>query len=82
MGHTKIVVSADVMEGLEAVRLSGQTNMIATSAVIQLARAMGFSKAASWVSDNRNLYVWGVLLGFQVNSAVKKEGDDEECVNK
>ena len=40
MKQTKVRLPVDVMEGLEAVRLSGKTNMLDAPRVIELAFAM------------------------------------------
>ena len=66
MGQTKIVVCEDVMKGLEAVRLSGKTNMLDAPMVAHLALEMGFSETAFWIDENRSLYAQGVFMGFQV----------------
>ena len=71
MDRAKIRVPADVLEGLEAVRLSGKTNMLDSPRVIELALEMGFSDTAFWVYDNRHLYAAGVFQGF-----VSYEGGD------
>lgn len=76
----KVTVCADVMEGLEAVRRSGKTNMLDAPVVVNLAFEMGFPKAAFWVAKHRDLYAQGVFVGFQILN--EKEGDDGECVDK
>ena len=58
-------VAPDVREGLEAVRLSGLTNMLDRPAVAQIAAAMGYDDCARWVQENRDLYAHGVFQGFQ-----------------
>jgi len=60
----KIVVSADVLEGLEAVRLSGKTNMLDAPRVIELAFEMGHEETALWVHENGSLYSHGIFQGF------------------
>jgi hypothetical protein len=57
-------VSADVLEGLDAIRLSGETNMIDTLEVQALALLMGYPKAAWWVEHFPDLYVAGLVHGF------------------
>ena len=61
-----VIVTAEVMEGLEAVRLSGKTNMFDVNRVIELALQMGHVEAAMWVYDNRRLYSRAILVGFAV----------------
>ena len=44
-----VPVPAQVFDGIEAVRLSGLTNMLDRPVVGDLAEAMGFEHAARWV---------------------------------
>jgi len=60
----KIEVPAEVMTGLEAVRLSGKTNMLDAPRVIELAFEMGHVEASFWVYENRGLYAHGIFQGF------------------
>ena len=64
MEKQAIVVSAAVYEGLEAVRLSGYTNMLDRPRVIELAEMMGYADAAEWIRENRNLYAAAIFGGF------------------
>jgi hypothetical protein len=57
-------VSTGVLEGLDAVVLSGETDMNDTMEVQALAYLMGYSEAAWWVEDSPNLYVAGLINGF------------------
>jgi len=59
-------VPREVFEGIEAVRLSGRTNMLDRPRVADLAEAMGFEASARWVRENRDLYARGVFSGFEV----------------
>jgi len=61
-------VPKQVWEGLEAVRLSGKTNMLIVSDVIRCARTMGYPIAASWVEKNRSDYWVGIFQGFEPSS--------------
>ena len=72
MEQTKILIPADVLEGLEAVRLSGKINMLDVHVVIRLALEMGFPEAAFWVEARTPLYVVGIFSGFHA-----LEGGDE-----
>lgn len=63
---TKIEVSPEVYQGIEAVRLSGLTNMLDRPAVIQIAEAMGFDASARWVDEHRDLYAQALFNGFLV----------------
>ncbi len=64
-------VPPTVREGLEAVRLSGLTNMLDRPAVARIAAEMGYDACARWVHRNRDLYARGVFHGFEA-------GDDGE----
>ena len=61
-----IAISKSVMEALEAVRLSGATNMLDRPRVIELLDEMGFDEAAEWVRNHKSEYSHGVFQGFQV----------------
>jgi hypothetical protein len=61
----RVLVSREVLEGIEAVRRSGLTNMLDRPVVAELAEAMGFEAAARWVRENRDLYARGVFQGFE-----------------
>src|SRR5918998_5747009 len=66
-GHSHPVrVSADVLEGLDAVVLSGETDMNDTMEVQALAYLMGYPQAAWWVEYFPNLYGAGLIHGFVV----------------
>ena len=64
MEQTKILVSAEVLEGLEAVRGSGKTNMFDRPRVIELAFEMGYEETGFWVQENRKQYAEGIFRGF------------------
>ena len=66
----KVKVPTAVLDGLEAVRRSGLTNMLDRPVVIKLARQFGSKKAAHWIDANRSLYAKGLFVGF--------EGSEEE----
>ena len=59
-------IPAQVLEGLEFVRASGEANMFDIPRVAQLALRAGYTQAADWIlfSENREAYVRGVLYGF------------------
>ncbi len=62
--RTPVEVPPDVLEGLEAVRDSGETNMLDRPAVASLAYTFGYPDAAAWVEENPRLYSEGVFRGF------------------
>jgi len=61
----KIQVPKDVLNGLEAVRRSGLTNMLDRPVVARLAVEMGFENAAQWVEEHRKEYAEGIFRGFK-----------------
>jgi len=62
-----VSVPSAVRQGLEAVRLSGLTNMLDRTAVARIATAMGYDACARWVEGNRALYARGVFSGFEAD---------------
>lgn len=58
-------VPPEVMEGLEAVRRSGRTNMLDRPAVARIAAAMGYADTTLWIHANRGLYAQGIFRGFE-----------------
>lgn len=71
MQHPKnpVRVPQVVLDGLEAVRRSGLTNMLDRPRVAEIAEGMGFDEAAAWVRANRELYARGVFEGFGADGA-------------
>ena len=67
---SKIRVPKDVLDGLEAVRQSGLTNMLARPVGQRLAEEMGFENTAEWVESHRKEYAEGIFRGFEA------EGDE------
>jgi len=63
-----IQVPKHIYQGLEAVRLSGATNMLDVPKVIQYAERLGFPETAQWIREHRSQYVEGVFQGFEVIS--------------
>lgn len=53
-----------VWEGLEAVRVSGKTNMLIVSDVIRCAQMLSYPETARWIEEHRNQYWEGVFQGF------------------
>lgn len=63
---SKIRVPKNVLDGLEAVRQSGLTNMLDRPVVARLTEEMGFEDAAEWVEAHRKEYAEGIFRGFEV----------------
>jgi len=92
---TKVPIPADVLEGLEAVRTSGKTNMLDVPKVVKLALHMGFPQTVLWINEHRALYAVGVLRGFEATDRLDggtliemaarfldSEGGESECADK
>ena len=61
-------VSADVLEGLDAVWLLGETNTLDRREVQAQAYIMGYPEAAWWIEYFPNLYDAGLTNGFIATS--------------
>ena len=57
------MVSADVLEGLEAVRQSG-AHMVERAHVLVLAKRMGYRQTVRWVEEHPDEYERGISYGF------------------
>jgi hypothetical protein len=68
-----VLVPADVLAGIEAVRRSGRTNMLDRPAVARLADRLGFPAAALWVHDEPGLFGRGVFHGFRVEPEPERD---------
>jgi len=62
----KVLIPAKVLEGIEAVRQSGKTNMLDRPAVAAIALELGYVDAAFWLEDKANhpAYATGIFKGF------------------
>ncbi|MHB1002060.1 MAG: DUF5049 domain-containing protein [Armatimonadota bacterium] len=76
MEQTKVRIQKEIFNGLEAVRLSGKTNMLDVPRVVKLALVMGHIDTAFWVYENRKAYVIGVFKGFE-----SQEGGIARCAD-
>jgi hypothetical protein len=59
-----VKVSADVLEGLDAVWLSGKVNKMDMQEVQALAFIRGYTETAWWIEYFPNLYDAGLTHGF------------------
>lgn len=64
-----------VLEGIEAVRCSGLTNMLDRPRVANLAASMGFAEASRWVRRHRDLYTRAIFHEFEVED--DQRGEEE-----
>ncbi len=62
----KVKIPAPVLRGIEAVRKSGRTNMLARDVVAAIALELGHVDAAYWLTDkaNHKTYAEGIFRGF------------------
>ena len=82
MKQAKVPVSTNVLEGLEAVRLSGKTNMLDLPEVVRIAVEMDFIDTAMWIENNRSLYAQGVFWDFEPTDSLSGEGGDKACADR
>ena len=63
----KVKIPAGVFNGLEAVRISGRTNMFDRPVVAAIAMELGFVETAFWLTDkaNHKAFAEGIFRGFQ-----------------
>jgi hypothetical protein len=61
-----VPVSREVFEGIEAVRLSGLTNMLDRRRVIEIAEAWALNEAAQWIREHPDLYARAIFQGLIV----------------
>jgi len=62
---SKVKVPKAVLDGLEAVRKSGLTNMLDRPVVAELAEEFGFEEAARWINTHRREFAEGIFHGFE-----------------
>jgi hypothetical protein len=61
-----VMVSAEVLEGLEAVRQSG-AHMVERAHVLVLAKRMGYRQTVRWVEEHPDEYARGVSHRFEAS---------------
>jgi len=69
---TQILIPSQVFRGLEAVRLSGLTNMLDRPMVALLAGRLGYPDTARWIKEYPEKYAEGLFRGFCVNPEQEK----------
>ena len=70
-----VPVPAAVLEGLEAVRASGMTNMLDRPVVQKLAVEMGCFETADWIDGHTREYAQGIFRGFHVDESQSAEAE-------
>ena len=63
----RIPIPSLVWQGIDAVRLSGLTNMLDRPVVARLVGELGYPDAASWIEEHPKEYAEGVFRGFIVD---------------
>jgi len=61
-----VKVPEAVWQGIEAVRLSGKTNMLDAPMVQRLTFEMEYFETVLWMEDYPDLYARGIFAGFEV----------------
>ena len=61
-----VFVSERVLDGLEAVRESGETNMFDYNAAIMIASKLGYDDTVEWMLNNKEGYLHGIMVGFKM----------------
>ncbi len=59
-----IRVPTAVLDGLESVRESGETNMQDSAKVQDTATRLGYTEAVAWIEDHPQEYQEGIFRGF------------------
>lgn len=60
-----MLVSKQILGGLEAIRESGYTNMLDRPTVVRLADQLGYPETADWIRMHKSEYSKGIFRGFQ-----------------
>lgn len=63
----RIPIPAPAWQGIDAVRLSGLTNMLDRPVVVRLAGELGYPDAARWIEEHPKEYAEGIFRGFVVD---------------
>ena len=70
-----IAVSQDVFDGIEAVRQSGVTNMLARDTVREVALLLGYEHTCLWLEEHPDLYSQAVFRGLAVEDPGQETTD-------
>jgi hypothetical protein len=62
-----VIVSPQVLAGLEIVRQEGLDNVLDVNGVVDKAYHHGYYATALWIEDNQHLYQRGVYNGFDTS---------------
>lgn len=63
-----VKVTSQVLEGIEYVRDSGETNMFDAKAVQKIASDEGYYQAVLWIEENKHAYIRGIIKGFEIDA--------------
>jgi hypothetical protein len=61
----KVQIPTTVFEQLEAIRQSGEINMLDRNGVQVIANNLDFFELVCWIEDNRKDYAEGIFRGFE-----------------
>jgi hypothetical protein len=61
----RVLAPPAVLDGIEALRRAGATNILDRPRVVELANELGLHAAVLWIHENPGLYARGVFAGFQ-----------------
>lgn len=64
MNTDPVIVTRDVLAGLEAIRNSGVVNMFDYPEVMRLAMEMQYSHTCEWLQKHKGDYAKGIFCGF------------------
>jgi hypothetical protein len=53
-----------IIEGIRSIRESGETNMFNYHRVMKIANDRGMFQVVTWMYDNKEEYIQGILSGF------------------
>ena len=62
--ESPILVPTPVLDGLETVRESGETNMQNPGRVQELAATFGYPEVVTWIEEHSDEYQEGIFRGF------------------
>jgi len=73
-----VIVTASVLQGIEAVRATGLVNMLDTAVVSMLAGACGHLAAGKWIIENPQAYAEGIFRGFVADPWTARLSDHQD----
>jgi hypothetical protein len=71
-GRQPVAIPQNVFNGIETIRLGGQTNMLDYPVVIRIARETDHPATADWIAAHLSLYSTGIFRGFVADESEKE----------